>query len=97
LPVGVGGDAYREHEVRVRPGDRLVVYSDGVTAARSQDGEHFGNGRLLTELEQTRGAPLEQAVNALVKAVEAWRGGNPRQDDVAIVALEVEEAAAASA
>jgi sigma-B regulation protein RsbU (phosphoserine phosphatase) len=88
LPVGVSAGGYREQAVRLRPGDRLVLYSDGVTEARNTDGAHFGSSRLLDELERTRSDPLEQSLRALMEGVEQWQGTNPRQDDPSILAVE---------
>jgi sigma-B regulation protein RsbU (phosphoserine phosphatase) len=92
LPVGVGAGDYREHTVKLQPGDRLVLYSDGVTEARNADGSHFGTRRLLSELERTRHAPLEESLRGVLAELERWRGDNPRQDDVAILAVEMTEA-----
>jgi serine phosphatase RsbU (regulator of sigma subunit) len=89
LPVGVGTAGYPEEVVRLRPGDRLVLYSDGVVEARNADGEHFGAARLLGTLEQTRQLPLPQSLDALVHSVEEWCGDHPRKDDFSILAVEV--------
>jgi sigma-B regulation protein RsbU (phosphoserine phosphatase) len=89
LPVGVGTAGYPEEEVRLRPGDRLVLYSDGLVEARNADGEHFGAERLLAMLEQTRQFPLPQSLDTLMHSVEEWCGGHPRKDDFSILTVEV--------
>jgi sigma-B regulation protein RsbU (phosphoserine phosphatase) len=89
FPVGVGMANYREQVVRLQPGDRLVLYSDGLTEARNADGEHFGTRRLLTTLEETSHLPLGEGLNALLENAEAWRGNTPRHDDIAILAAEI--------
>jgi sigma-B regulation protein RsbU (phosphoserine phosphatase) len=89
FPVGVGAGNYRDDVVTLRPGDRLVLYSDGLTGARNADGEHFGTRRLLNTLGQTARAPLEESLNALLQDVERWRGDAARQDDISILAVEV--------
>jgi sigma-B regulation protein RsbU (phosphoserine phosphatase) len=88
FPVGVGTGSYREQVVELRPGDRLVLYSDGVTEARNAEGEHFGIRRLLSALEQTRRVPLAESLNTLVTEVERWHGDTPRNDDISILAVE---------
>src|SRR5262249_49788197 len=54
FPLGVGMADYREQVARLQPGDRLVLYANGLTEAKNADGEHFGTRRLLAALEQTR-------------------------------------------
>ncbi len=87
-PLGVGGDAYKEQPLTLRRGDRLLLYSDGLLATRNADGEHFGLHRLLEALDANRRLPLAAARDALVAAVDGWRGEVPRQDDVSILLLE---------
>jgi sigma-B regulation protein RsbU (phosphoserine phosphatase) len=89
LPVGVGTAGYVDEVVPLRPGDRLVLYSDGLTEARSADGEHFGVSRLLSTLDQTRPLPLQQSLTSLVQSIERWCGDSPRKDDFSILAVEV--------
>jgi sigma-B regulation protein RsbU (phosphoserine phosphatase) len=88
FPVGVGGGEYKEHTVTLRPGDRLVLYSDGLTEVRNADGEHFGTHRLLAALDENRRLPLAEALDGLVRAVEAWRGEVSRLDDISVLAVE---------
>lgn len=90
LPLGImPGSEYREVRRSVAPGAVVVAYSDGVTEARSPDGEMFGAER-LRELLGTAGAAESgsQAVRAAVLAgVERFREGCEQEDDVTVVAL----------
>lgn len=88
FPVGVGTGSYKEQVVNLRPGDRLVLYTDGVTEARNADGEHFGLRRFLATLEQTRAAPLDRSLDILVESVEVWRDHSPQHDDISILFVE---------
>jgi phosphoserine phosphatase RsbU/P len=90
LPLGVGVQEYRERSVTLRPGDRLVLYTDGVTAARSPEGEHFGVRRFLDLLEQTRPVPLSGCPDALSRALAGWRSGAARNEDASALLIERE-------
>jgi sigma-B regulation protein RsbU (phosphoserine phosphatase) len=92
FPFGVVGGGYREQSVHLNPGDRLVLYSDGLIAVRNADGEHFGTRRLLAALDETQRLPLADTVGGLLKAVDRWRGDVPCQDDISALLVERWEA-----
>lgn len=85
--VGVFDAAtYREGLVTLSPGDRLVIFSDGVSEALSQSGEEFGDARILEILESVCAGPGSldptKLVNCLIDSVEAFAEGAPRSDDI---------------
>jgi serine phosphatase RsbU (regulator of sigma subunit) len=67
----------------LRPGDLMVLYTDGVTEARSERGEMFGRERLAAALASVQDEPVEAIRDALWSAVEAW--SPVRDDDVSIL------------
>ena len=92
FPIGAGGGVYKEHVVALKPGDRLVLYSDGLTGVRNAEGEHFGTRRLLAALDEGRRLAPAEALGAVVRAVEGWRGEVARQDDISVLLVERPEA-----
>jgi serine phosphatase RsbU (regulator of sigma subunit) len=76
-----------EVEVELRPGDTLLLYTDGVTDARSEAGERYGRARLLERLEQTRGGTADEVVAGIRDDIAAFRGAADPVDDVTIVAV----------
>jgi sigma-B regulation protein RsbU (phosphoserine phosphatase) len=88
FPVGVGGGEYPERSVTLSPGERLVLYSDGLTGVRNADGEHFGTRRLLAALDEGRRFPLADSLAKVVGAINGWRGEVPRQDDISLLMVE---------
>ena len=90
LPIGWFADVeYDEFVVDLTPGDRLYVYSDGLTEAMNEADEDFGLAGLRTSLAETRGDPLARTVRELRRAVGDWRGREELDDDLTLMALEV--------
>lgn len=77
LPVGLGGDPPYVARSRLQPGDRLVLFTDGVVEARSADGEFFGDQRLIDHLERELGTglPMPEALRRLFRSVAAFGDG----------------------
>jgi serine phosphatase RsbU (regulator of sigma subunit) len=76
-------------EIRLEPGDRLLLYTDGITEARSPFGEFFGEQRLadLISSALAAGDPAPETVRRLMRSVLAHQAGR-LQDDASIVVLE---------
>jgi sigma-B regulation protein RsbU (phosphoserine phosphatase) len=88
-PVGLGG-GYREHAVTLAPGDRVYLYSDGVTDAMSPAREPFGMARLIAALTGGQEGGLAASVAGLEDELRRWCGTSAPHDDISILALEAE-------
>jgi sigma-B regulation protein RsbU (phosphoserine phosphatase) len=93
FPIGLGDNAYEERSVCLGTGDRLYLYSDGVSEAMDSGGEPFGNARLLEAIGQGRSEPLQDGVATLLGKIARWHGSEKPQDDISILAVEVSAAA----
>lgn len=90
MAVGLTPDAeFIEQELQLDPGDRLVLYSDGVTEARQGSREVFGTCRLRETFQRCREEPLAQSVAQALRVVQGFAGGKP-EDDVSLLAIEVD-------
>ncbi|PLX96830.1 MAG: hypothetical protein C0621_01220 [Desulfuromonas sp.] len=87
--IGLGGVVpYGEAQVQLTPGERIFLYSDGVTEYRNAHGELFGEERLCHRLKELRRWPLAGACNKVLEALYDFsRGGGPH-DDVTLLAIE---------
>ncbi|MFE2931375.1 SpoIIE family protein phosphatase [Streptomyces sp. NPDC059278] len=79
-PIGVGGVAFETATVRVRPGDRLILCTDGLVEVRGQD---IGAGlAALCASAAHPAASMDDACDTIIRALNP-RGG--RKDDVALL------------
>jgi phosphoserine phosphatase RsbU/P len=84
LPLGLG-ERYSRHVFDWRPGDRLLLYTDGLSEARDSSGAFLDLrelGPLLTS------GPLEASLDRLLEAVRAHAARGELSDDVAVLLLE---------
>ncbi len=89
LLLGIAADAeYDERAVELARGDRLCLFTDGVTEGRGPTGEAFGAGRLAAELAAA-GGHADAVLRRLAAAVAAFRGGQPATDDETLLVAEV--------
>jgi sigma-B regulation protein RsbU (phosphoserine phosphatase) len=79
--------SYNEWTVELEAGDCLVLFTDGVTEARNEAGDFFGETRLeqvVAASAATGAAGLRQAI---VDAIAAFAGSTPPADDCTVVIL----------
>lgn len=92
LPVGtVVSEQYRQYQEPFVDGDLFVLYSDGITEARSPSGELFGVDRLCRLLREKGALSTEEIVAAVRDEVLTFCGGRDRiADDMTLIAVCVE-------
>ncbi|HON99304.1 MAG TPA: SpoIIE family protein phosphatase [Syntrophales bacterium] len=81
------GAAYGTARLRLRPGDLVILYSDGVTEAMNEQGELFSEERLLATVAARAGGAPEEMAGAVLAAVRGFAGGAPQSDDITILVL----------
>ena len=85
--LGVLDDAaFSEAVVDVRPGDSLLLYTDGVTEAADADARPFGDAALVDLLAATSAAP-STLVHEVIAGVQAHSRGTAPTDDLTLLAI----------
>ena len=77
---------YYQEEVELRAGDRLLLFTDGVTELRSPAGDEFGEDRMIDLLIENRELDADSLRDLIVKAVVDFSGGD-FQDDATLLVL----------
>jgi sigma-B regulation protein RsbU (phosphoserine phosphatase) len=87
---GMDNVTYRSHQVVLAPGDRLILYTDGVTEAQNPAGQLWGEDRLVQALPASvpADAPLSQILAGVKAAIDAFAQGASQADDITMLTLE---------
>ena len=80
------GLPYRTLTEQLKPGEMILLYSDGVPEARNKEGE-FGDERLEEFIAGHASESAEQLTRSLHKAVQDFAAGTPQHDDITLLAL----------
>jgi len=90
IPLAVAPDTlYGQLTIPLASGDRLFVYTDGITEASSPEGDVFGYARLKDVLDANTKAPLSELKSAVLRAVHQHTKKELTHDDVTLIALEI--------
>ena len=83
--AGMEGICYRAGELVMNPGDRLFLYTDGVTEATDVSNELFGEDRLLTYMNQNATVEAKVLLPALKYHIDEFVGEAPQFDDMTML------------
>ena len=85
---GLEGMRYREYELRLRPGDRLFLYTDGVPEAMDAREAMFGTDRMLEALNRAASSSPAQILDSVRSAVDAFVQDAEQFDDLTMLCVE---------
>ena len=78
---------YTKHELKLEPGDRLFLYTDGVTEATNLNKELYGNDRLQNYLNSNISKSLTDTINGLKMDIDNFVGKEKQFDDITMLEL----------
>ncbi len=82
LPLGLGASSYPEYTIQLKPGTRLLFYTDGITEAMNHHEEEYGHQRLLEHFLHP-----EACVEGLIQEVQRFGHRSDRTDDATAVLI----------
>jgi phosphoserine phosphatase RsbU/P len=91
--------AYTSAEIRLRRGDRCLLYTDGLFEATNTSREEFGKERLGEFLQTQSGLPAPRLAAALLEEISRWSGhptGRRQEDDITLVVVDIQNSPDAS-
>ena len=88
FPIGLFPDAeFPQEETHLNPGDRLVIYSDGVSEAEDFSEEQFGEERLKEVVARNIEATPRELFQAVRDDINRFTAGAPQRDDLTLLVL----------
>lgn len=74
----------------LNPGERFLLYTDGVIEAENSRGEFFGDVRLEQVVRANHPRPASEFSEKLLSGIDEWRSTSvPQQDDITLVVIDV--------
>jgi serine phosphatase RsbU (regulator of sigma subunit) len=92
LILGLARDAHRIETVAVKPGDLLVLFTDGLTQAQNPAGDEFGEERVIERISAHRNESSEELAHLVVDELQRFCKGTPLMDDVTIMVVKINPA-----
>ena len=81
------GAPFEQETLQLTPGDRLVIFSDGVSEASDIAGEEYGDARIVEALRGTDAETPPAILARLLSSVRAYATGAPQSDDITAMVL----------
>jgi sigma-B regulation protein RsbU (phosphoserine phosphatase) len=89
MPVGLFEAApYANDSIEMKPGDTMILYSDGVTEAHNVAGDEFGEERMVEVLKAYYKQPATVVLDKLIEAVKVFATGAEQYDDVTALVVQ---------
>ena len=86
--AGMDDTQYRQNTLRFSPGDRLFLYTDGVTEATDPTQNLYGEERLLAFMNGHKDCPAAQTLTELQDDLREFAGSAPQFDDITMLLLD---------
>jgi phosphoserine phosphatase RsbU/P len=92
FPLGIIEDAeYEETRLDLAPGDKVVLYTDGIVEAMNEQDEIFGFDRLLEVVQGESSLTADLLLKRILYKVNEFSAGAAQHDDLTIIVLGVDE------
>ena len=90
LPLGTSTEyPYEEREIKLFPGDTIIMMSDGYPELFNGHEEMFGYDNILHFVKKIINKKPEEIITSLKKSIDEWRNNIPVRDDITFIVIKV--------
>jgi sigma-B regulation protein RsbU (phosphoserine phosphatase) len=90
FPIGIVEEAgFEQAEIKLNPGDRMYLYSDGFIEETNTNGELFDINQFQESLKNKDASTIDKSIEQAVDAIIAWHGNEHLSDDLSIIGIEM--------
>jgi sigma-B regulation protein RsbU (phosphoserine phosphatase) len=79
--------AYQQADLTLAPGDRLVIFTDGVSEAMNPALEEWGEDRLIATVRAAQECDASETITHIMQAADQFAAGAPQHDDMTLIVL----------
>lgn len=89
--AGMEGINYRRNEIQLMPGDKVYLYTDGVTEATNSNTKLYGEDRLKESINSIDSSSCEAVCDNIKKSVDGFVAGAEQFDDITMLSFSLKE------
>lgn len=89
IMAGLSSAKYIRHEITLNPGDKIFLYTDGVTEAENINHELYGEDRLIKKLNEIKSDNPTSLCNEVLSDVKKYAGEAPQSDDITMLGFKL--------
>jgi phosphoserine phosphatase RsbU/P len=90
FPIGIVEEAsFEQAEIKLNPGDRMYLYSDGFIEETNTNGEIYDINQFQESLKNNYSSTIDKSIEQTVNAIISWHGSEHLSDDLSIIGIEM--------
>ena len=82
-------ETYQEKEIQLSPGDRIILFTDGLIESRNTEAKQYGLEKVKDTVSFSSALPIERLTKMLLSDVTSFAKGAEFKDDISVLGIEV--------
>ena len=82
---------FKEEQIRIYPGDKVILYTDGLVEYYNEKDEFYGNDRFYDKLRELQDKPVGDIVSELIQSLKVFGNNRKPADDITLLGFELKQ------